>query len=106
MVVAGFMEKNQRNTAVRHGLVDKAMSIVPILSLWLVPQYCLTWLAEAFNAIGKLEFYSSMIFDQCSQSIQSVVVAILLCSTVIGSYLSSLIVSVGHKTSRGNGHDN
>eukprot|EP01018_Ginkgo_biloba_P002380 Gb_15520 [translate_table: standard] len=102
MVVAGFVETKRRNAAVRHGLVDKAMSIVPISALWLVPQYCLTGLAEAFNAIGQLEFF----YDQCPQSMRSVAVALLSCSIAIGSYLSSLIVSVVHKTTGGNGHDN
>eukprot|EP01018_Ginkgo_biloba_P006991 Gb_11443 [translate_table: standard] len=104
MVVVGFVETKRRNATVRYDLVDKAMSIVPILALWLVPQYCLTGLAEAVNVIGQLEFYSRNIFMSLEGI--SVAVALLSCNTIIGSYLSSLIVSVVHKTTGGNGHYN
>eukprot|EP01018_Ginkgo_biloba_P014973 Gb_36819 [translate_table: standard] len=81
------------------------MSIVPISALWLVPQYCLMGLAEAFNAIGQLEFYSIGVLIN-ARRVCKVLSALLLCNMIISSYLSSLIVSVVHKTTGGNGHDN
>ncbi|KAA8525274.1 hypothetical protein F0562_007129 [Nyssa sinensis] len=59
MAVAGITESIRREKAIKEGLEDNPDAVVDISALWLVPQFALLGLAEAFNAIGQLEFFYS-----------------------------------------------
>ncbi|KAI3830853.1 hypothetical protein MKX03_015558 [Papaver bracteatum] len=67
-----------------------------ISSLWLVPQFCLIGLAEAFNAIGKIEFY----YCQLPKSMSSVAVAFFTLGTAFPGLLGGLIISVVDKVTK------
>lgn len=77
-LVAGFVEMKRKQAALAHGLVDKPHIIIPISVLWLVPQYSLHGIAEAFMSVGHLEFLydRSLLFDATCEII-----------TVLFSYL-------------------
>lgn len=94
MFVAGLVEVKRRNSAQSHGLADQPAAIVPISALWLVPQFCIAGLGEAFHTIGSLEFF----YDQFPVTMRSTAIAISSCTSALGSYMSAIIVTVVHNT--------
>ncbi|XP_021299885.1 protein NRT1/ PTR FAMILY 3.1 [Herrania umbratica] len=96
-LVAGFIEIKRKNAAFAHGLQDKAHGIIPIPVFWLVPQYALHGIAEAFMSIGHLEFF----YDQSPESMRSTATALFWTSISVGNYVSTLLVSLVHKFSAG-----
>ncbi|CAN4124789.1 unnamed protein product [Withania somnifera] len=101
-LVAGFVEVKRKQAASAHGLIDKSNSIVPISVFWLVPQYCLHGIAEAFMSIGHLEFF----YDQAPESMRSTATALFWTAISAGNYLSTLLVSLVHKFTSGPGGTN
>eukprot|EP01018_Ginkgo_biloba_P002381 Gb_20643 [translate_table: standard] len=99
MLVAGFVEVKRRNTAITHGLLDQPSAVVPISAFWLLPQYCIGGLATAFHAVGSLEFY----YSQFPSNMRSTAIAVSSCTLAMGAYLSTVIVSLVHKTTGHNG---
>lgn len=92
-LVAGFVEIKRKEAAAAHGLVDKPHSMIPISVFWLVPQYGLHGMAEAFMAIGHLEFF----YDQAPESMRSTATALFWTSISAGNYVSTLLVTLVHK---------
>lgn len=97
-VVAALVERERRSRALDQGLANHPVSQVDMSAMWLVPQHCLTGLAEAFNAIGQIEFY----YSQFPKSMASVGVALFSLGMGFGNLVGSLIVEiVDHVTSKG-----
>ncbi|KAH0991137.1 hypothetical protein GBA52_002620 [Prunus armeniaca] len=96
-LVAGFVETKRKNAAFAHGLVDQPHSIIPISVFWLIPQYSLHGMAEAFMSIGHLEFF----YDQAPESMRSTAAALFWTAISAGNYVSTLLVSLVHKFSAG-----
>ena len=92
-LVAGFVEMKRKAAASAHGLVDHPHSTIPISVFWLVPQYSLHGMAEAFMSIGHLEFF----YDQAPESMRSTATALFWTSISAGNYISTLLVSLIHK---------
>ncbi|GAB4840283.1 hypothetical protein Ancab_021047 [Ancistrocladus abbreviatus] len=101
-LVAGFIELRRKHVAFTHGLVDNPHSTIPIVVFWLVPQYSLHGIAEAFMSIGHLEFF----YDQAPESMKSSAMALFCTSISMGNYLSSFLVSLVHRFSLGPGGKN
>ncbi|PIN01636.1 hypothetical protein CDL12_25851 [Handroanthus impetiginosus] len=93
---AGFIEIRRKHAAAVHGLIDDPHSIIPISVLWLMPQYSLHGIAEAFMSIGHLEFF----YDQAPESMRSTATALFWLSISAGSYTSTALVTLVHKFSR------
>lgn len=87
---AALVEKNRRAAALKQGLADNPLGLVNMSAMWLVPHICLIGLAEAFNAIGQVEFY----YSQFPKSMSSIAVTLFLVSMAIGKLVGSLIVGV------------
>ncbi|KAL8218607.1 hypothetical protein R6Q57_021980 [Mikania cordata] len=96
-LIAGFMEIKRKKVAFAHGLINKPHEPVPILVFWLVPQYSLHGVAEAFMAIGHLEF----LYDQAPESMRSTAAALFWMAISAGNYMSTLLVTMVHKFSQG-----
>ncbi|KAK9276557.1 hypothetical protein L1049_006091 [Liquidambar formosana] len=101
-LVAGFIEIKRKHEASVHGLTNEPHSIIPISVFWLVPQYGLHGVAEAFMSIGHLEFF----YDQAPESMRSTATALFWTSISAGNYISTLLVSLIHKFSAGPGGSN
>ncbi|GLJ30067.1 hypothetical protein SUGI_0594590 [Cryptomeria japonica] len=86
MVVAALVEIKRRN------------SMEPISVFWLAPQYTLLGLAEAFYALGMIEFF----YVQFPPSMRSTAVALYWCGMGIGLLFSSVIITVVHNATGGN----
>lgn len=96
-LVAGFIEMKRKKTALDHGLLDHAHETIPISVFWLVPQYSLHGMAEAFMSIGHLEFF----YDQAPESMTSTAMALFWTAISLGNYVSTLLVSLVHKFTAG-----
>ncbi|XP_054809894.1 protein NRT1/ PTR FAMILY 3.1-like [Prosopis cineraria] len=88
-LVAGLVEVKRRQAAI--STAAKSISV-----FWLVPQYSLHGMAEAFMSIGHLEFF----YDQAPESMRSTSIALFWTSISAGNYMSTLLVSLVHKFSR------
>ncbi|KAG8078011.1 hypothetical protein GUJ93_ZPchr0007g4463 [Zizania palustris] len=91
MAAAAMVEGARRRQAVAGGA---AMS-----AFWLVPQFALAGLAEAFGVIGVIEFY----YTELPKSMASWSMALLYMSLGVGSLLGSLITKVVQEASRRGG---
>lgn len=92
-LVAGFVEVKRKNAALAHGLVNEPDTTIPLSVFWLVPQYSLHGMAEAFMSIGHLEFF----YDQAPESMRSTAMALFWLAVAFGNYGSTLLVSLVHK---------
>lgn len=101
-LVAGFIEVKRKHVALAHGLIDTPHNIIPISVFWLVPQYSLHGIAEAFMSIGHLEFF----YDQAPESMRSTAMALFWTAIAVGNYASTLLVTLVHKFSAGPGGSN
>ncbi|XP_052185931.1 protein NRT1/ PTR FAMILY 3.1-like [Diospyros lotus] len=102
-LVSGFIEVKRKNAALAHGLTHKANATISISVFWLVPQYSLHGVAEAFVSIGHLEFF----YDQAPESMKSTAMALFWTAISLGNYLSTFLVSLVHKfTGGGDGASN
>ncbi|TVU11727.1 hypothetical protein EJB05_45329 [Eragrostis curvula] len=95
-LVAGFVESRRRDAAAAAGTTD--VGTAPTMSAyWLVPQYALQGVAEAFNSVGHLEF----MYDQSPESMRSTATALFWLSISLGSYASTALVAAVHRWSAG-----
>jgi solute carrier family 15 (peptide/histidine transporter), member 3/4 len=99
-LVAGFVERHRRAAAAAAGATDAGTS--PLSAYWLVPQYALHGVAEAFTSVGHLEF----MYDQAPESMRSTATALFWLSISLGSYASTLLVDAVHRWSAGPGGAN
>ncbi|KAF5745272.1 nitrite transporter [Tripterygium wilfordii] len=95
-LVAGFVEVKRKHAALDHGLMNSHQTI-PISALWLVPQYSLHGMAEAFMSIGHLEFF----YDQAPESMRSTATAVFWTAISVGNYVSTFLVTMVHKYTAG-----
>ncbi|KAK1321864.1 Peptide transporter PTR1 [Acorus calamus] len=97
MLAAGVVELVRLHLVRKHGLYG-ANDHVPMSVFWQVPQYFLIGAAEVFTFIGQLEFF----YDQAPDAMRSMCSALQLTTNALGSYLSTLLVTiVTHTTTRG-----
>lgn len=95
-LIAGMVEIKRKEVASAHDLIDNPHNLtLPISVFWLVPQYSLHGIAEAFMSIGHLEFF----YDQAPESMRSTATALFWTAISMGNYVSTLLVSLVHKFS-------
>ncbi|RRT64362.1 hypothetical protein B296_00025256 [Ensete ventricosum] len=102
MATAGVIEERRRSHALRHhqtvGVTTNGGAVSPFSSLWLIPPLILLGVSEAFNVISQVEFY----YKQFPENMRSIAGSLLFCGFAMGGYLSSLMVTVVHRsTGRG-----
>ncbi|KAG8046110.1 hypothetical protein GUJ93_ZPchr0008g11904 [Zizania palustris] len=96
MLAAGVLDVVRLRAIAKHGLYGDN-DIVPISIFWQVPQYFILGAAEVFTVIGQLEFF----YDQAPDAMRSMCSALSLTDTALGSYVSTLLVTiVTHVTTR------
>ncbi|XP_071908790.1 protein NRT1/ PTR FAMILY 1.2-like isoform X2 [Coffea arabica] len=97
--MAAAVERTRRNRAISLGLAENPLSVVNMSVFWLAPQYCMTGLAEAFNAIGQIEFY----YAHFPKSMASIGVALFALGLAVGNLVASLIVLIVDHASKTDG---
>uniref|UniRef100_A0A0D9WGH0 Major facilitator superfamily (MFS) profile domain-containing protein n=1 Tax=Leersia perrieri TaxID=77586 RepID=A0A0D9WGH0_9ORYZ len=96
--VAAAVERRRKSVAFASGMLDAPKgSSLPISVFWLVPQYAIHGVADAFMDVGRMEF----LYDQAPESMRSTAAALYWLTMSIGSYLGTLLVTIIHaKTER------
>uniref|UniRef100_A0A5B7AYZ5 Putative Peptide transporter 2 isoform 1 n=1 Tax=Davidia involucrata TaxID=16924 RepID=A0A5B7AYZ5_DAVIN len=89
IVAAALVEIWRLDLARALDLVDKDVK-VPLSIFWQIPQYALLGAAEVFTFIGQLEFF----YDQSPDAMRSLCSALALLTNSLGSYLSSVILTL------------
>ncbi|WVZ96680.1 hypothetical protein U9M48_042285 [Paspalum notatum var. saurae] len=99
MAAASVTESRRLAYARTHGL-DKTGGELPLTVFVLLPQFVLMGLADAFMAVGTIEFF----YDQAPESMKSLGTAMSLTAYGIGNFLSSFLLSTvtGITRNRGN----
>ncbi|XP_024377725.1 protein NRT1/ PTR FAMILY 8.2 [Physcomitrium patens] len=88
ITVAAFVEMKRLRLA--HSLGKDIVGPLPMTIFWLLPQYMLTGICEVFISVGQMEFF----LDQAPASMRSLGNALYLSTVAVGSFLSSLLVSI------------
>ncbi|RAL54308.1 hypothetical protein DM860_001436 [Cuscuta australis] len=100
MAIAAIVEKKRLRAAFDNGLVDRPGATLPISVCWLIPQYTLVGISEAFSMVGLQEFF----YDQMPCELKSIGLSLYLSIFGVGSFLSTFLISIIDKaTSRGGG---
>ncbi|XP_021748084.1 protein NRT1/ PTR FAMILY 5.10-like [Chenopodium quinoa] len=100
MLVAAVTEKKRLEIASQHGLIDLPKVTIPMSIWWMLPQYALFGISEAFTLVGLQEFF----YDQVPNELRSVGLSLYLSIFGIGGLLSSLLITLINKaTSRSGG---
>lgn len=98
MAVSAIVEHFRRRKAIEQGFINNAKAVVDMSALWLVPQHCLMGFAEAFNAIGQIEFY----YSEFPKSMSSIASSLFGLGMAFASLLASAVLnSVDKLTSKG-----
>ncbi|XP_066379730.1 protein NRT1/ PTR FAMILY 1.1-like isoform X2 [Miscanthus floridulus] len=93
MAVAAHTESVRRAAAIAQELRDPVHpDPVHMSAMKLVPQHCLTGLAEGLNLIGQIEFY----YSEFPKTMSSIGVSLLALGLGFGAVLGSTIVGVIH----------
>lgn len=100
MVVAASVEARRVGIARKHGLTDSPKSVVPMRVWWLVPQYMLTGLSDVFTVVGLQELF----YDQMPIAMRSIGAAAYISVVGVGSFLSSVLISIVQEISSKSGH--
>ncbi|KAJ0624878.1 putative proton-dependent oligopeptide transporter family, PTR2 family proton/oligopeptide symporter [Helianthus annuus] len=83
MVVSAIVETIRRDLA-------NSNTTVVMSAMWLVPQFVLLGLTEAFNAIGQLEFY----YSELPNSMSSLAMVMFMVSMAVASLVASLLTNI------------
>ncbi|KAI3943385.1 hypothetical protein MKW92_011033 [Papaver armeniacum] len=100
MLVSALVEQRRRNFSLTYptlGIAKGGGAISSMSSNWLILQLSISGLSEAFSHIGQLEFY----YNQFPENMRSVAVSFFFLGFALGSYISSFMVSVVHRTTEG-----
>ena len=100
MLVSALVEERRRTIALTEptlGVVPRKGAISSMSGLWLIPQLTLAGLAEGFASIGLVEFY----YKQFPENMRSIAGSLFFCGLAGSSYLSSFLISIVHRTTKG-----
>lgn len=90
MGVSGVVEAKRVAMAGEHGLMDTPKATVPMTIWWLIPQYMLCGVSDAFAFVGLQELF----YDQMPQSMRSLGAAAYISIIGVGNFLSSAVISI------------
>ncbi|KAG5393204.1 hypothetical protein IGI04_023167 [Brassica rapa subsp. trilocularis] len=97
LLVSGFIEERRRSIALTKqtlGMEPRTGEISSMSAMWLIPQLVLAGIAEAFTAIGQMEFY----YKQFPENMRSFAGSIFYVGAGVSSYLASFLISTVHRT--------
>ncbi|XP_010272857.1 PREDICTED: protein NRT1/ PTR FAMILY 5.10-like [Nelumbo nucifera] len=102
MVVAAVVEKVRLRVARESGLIDMPQATLPMKVWWLIPQYFLFGVADAFAMVGLQEFF----YDQVPKGLRSMGLSLYLSIFGMGNFLSSFLIFVIEKATSREGQEN
>ncbi|OMO66685.1 Proton-dependent oligopeptide transporter family [Corchorus olitorius] len=90
MVVSAIVENVRRRKAISEGFANNPTAVVSMSAMWLVPQFVLNGLAEAFTAIGQTEFF----YSELPKSMSTIAAALFGLGLAVANLLASVVVSI------------
>ncbi|KAG2293304.1 hypothetical protein Bca52824_039973 [Brassica carinata] len=99
LIVSGFVEERRRTFALTKptlGMAPRKGEISSMSAMWLIPQLALAGIAEAFGAIGQMEFY----YKQFPENMRSFAGSIFYVGAGVSSYLGSFLIAMVHRTTQ------
>ncbi|KAJ4897408.1 Protein NRT1/ PTR FAMILY 2.11 [Raphanus sativus] len=99
LIVSGFVEERRRTLALTKptlGMAPRKGEISSMSAMWLIPQLALAGIAEAFGAIGQMEFY----YKQFPENMRSFAGSIFYVGGGVSSYLGSFLIATVHRTTQ------
>ncbi|KAB2594803.1 protein NRT1/ PTR FAMILY 5.4-like [Pyrus ussuriensis x Pyrus communis] len=100
MVVSALVEAKRLNIAKDYNLIDKPKAIIPMRVWWLLPQYLILGLADAFATVGLQELF----YDQMPEQMRSMGAAASMSVVGVGSFISNWIISAVELITSRNGN--
>eukprot|EP00262_Sarcandra_glabra_P010428 TRINITY_DN25711_c0_g1_i1.p1 TRINITY_DN25711_c0_g1~~TRINITY_DN25711_c0_g1_i1.p1 ORF type:complete len:614 (+),score=84.81 TRINITY_DN25711_c0_g1_i1:213-1844(+) len=94
--VAAVVERARRRTAIEEGFANNPRAVVDMSAMWLIPQHSLVGLAEAFSAIGQLEFF----YAEFPKSMSSIGVALVSLGMGFGNLMGTVIVGLVEESTK------
>ncbi|GJM88584.1 hypothetical protein PR202_ga04662 [Eleusine coracana subsp. coracana] len=98
-IFSAVVEGRRKRVAARYGLLDSPRATVPMSVFWMAPQYAIHGVADAFMDVGRMEF----LYDQAPESMRSSAAALYWLTMSAGSYMGTLLVTVVHQWTKGDG---
>ncbi|XP_014502523.1 protein NRT1/ PTR FAMILY 1.2 [Vigna radiata var. radiata] len=99
---SALVETMRRTAAIEQGFEDQPNAVIDMSVLWLVPEFVLLGIGEAFNPIAQVEFFYTGFPKTMSSFAMALFTLELAAANVVGSVLVSIvdkITSLGGKES-------
>lgn len=90
MVVSALVEAKRVGVARDHGLLDDPKAVIPIRIWWMLPQYIITGVADAFTIVGLQELF----YDQMPEAMRSLGAAAYISIVGVGNFVSIAVIDV------------
>ncbi|KAE9592739.1 hypothetical protein Lal_00029247 [Lupinus albus] len=90
MVVAALVEAKRVGVAIDHDLLDNPKVMVPMRIWWLLPQYIITGVSDAFAIVGLQE----LLYDQMPEGMRSMGAALYISIIGVGNFASIAIIDI------------
>ncbi|KAH7677232.1 Proton-dependent oligopeptide transporter family protein [Dioscorea alata] len=89
-VAAALVEVRRKAVAAKYGFIDQPNATIPLSVFWLIPQYSISGIAEAFMSVAHMEF----LYDQSPESMRSTAAALFWLAVSTGNYMGTLLVTL------------
>lgn len=99
---SAIVETARRSVAIGEGFEDQPNAIINMSALWLVPEFVLLGIAEAFTPVGLVEFFYSYFPKSMSSFAMALFTLELAAADVVGSVVVNIVdnvTSIGGKES-------
>ena len=92
MVVSALVEAKRASIARNHNLIDDSNinDIVPMSIWWMLPQYTILGISDAFTIVGLQELF----YDQMPETMRSLGAAAYISILGVGSFVSNGVITV------------
>ena len=90
MVVSALVEAKRVGVAKEFGLIDDPKAVLPISIWWLLPQYMITGISDAFTIVGLQELF----YDQMPEALRSLGAAAYISIVGVGSFVGNIVIVV------------
>ncbi|KAL8464943.1 hypothetical protein ACS0TY_034432 [Phlomoides rotata] len=95
-LVSAFVEQRRRSLALSSpmtGIQSVRGAVSSMSAMWLVPQLFVAGLAEAFSAVGQVEFF----YKQFPENMRSIAGSFFFLGMAAANYLNGALISVVHR---------
>ncbi|KAF7824722.1 protein NRT1/ PTR FAMILY 5.4 [Senna tora] len=88
MIVSALVETKRVGIAREYDLIDNPKAVLPMTIWWLLPQYMITGVSDAFTIVGLQELF----YDQMPESMRSLGAAAYISIVGVGSFVSNAVI--------------